>query len=130
MSVEENLKPSILLISPSDIESDIKKIEEELKIIHNDSDDKILKLKEDVQRLWNFVEWLKIAQVQGIWKSKTCRYSDNGKCNAWNVNEPEKLGLPSEVIEVDSNSSKHVIVDKFPNFCIACPLYEAKAKRS
>ncbi|MEM0113791.1 MAG: hypothetical protein QW253_04280, partial [Metallosphaera sp.] len=85
----------------------------------------IAKLKEDAQKLWDFVSWLKVAQVQGVWKSKTCRHSINGRCNAWNISDPEKIGLTPDKID-ESDNSKRVIVDKFPNLCVACPLYEAK----
>ncbi|BCS91815.1 hypothetical protein [Metallosphaera javensis (ex Sakai et al. 2022)] len=126
MSVEDNLKPSIMLISPTDIELDIKRLEEQLKVHQDQESDNVQKIREDIQRLWDFVSWLKIAQVQGVWKSKTCRHSVNGRCNAWNVSEPERIGLSSEYVEAGGDNVKHVVVEKYPHFCITCPLYEAK----
>ncbi|MEM4911826.1 MAG: hypothetical protein QXJ81_03225, partial [Metallosphaera sp.] len=83
MSIEDNLRPSVMLISPSDIEEDIKKLQDKLKSHEELELNDIAKLKEDAQKLWDFVSWLKVAQVQGVWKSKTCRHSINGRCNAW-----------------------------------------------
>ncbi|AEB94280.1 hypothetical protein [Metallosphaera cuprina] len=125
MSIEDNLRPSVMLISPSDIEEDIKKLQDKLKSHEELELNDIAKLKEDAQKLWDFVSWLKVAQVQGVWKSKTCRHSINGRCNAWNISDPEKIGLTPDKID-ESDNSKRVIVDKFPNLCVACPLYEAK----
>ncbi|MEL9969302.1 hypothetical protein [Metallosphaera sp.] len=125
MSIEDNLRPSVMLISPSDIEEDIKKLQDKLKSHEELELNDITKLKEDAQKLWDFVSWLKVAQVQGVWKSKTCRHSINGRCNAWNISDPEKIGLTPDKID-ESDNSKRVIVDKFPNLCVACPLYEAK----
>ncbi|MEM3347038.1 MAG: hypothetical protein QXR57_02295 [Metallosphaera sp.] len=125
MSIEDNLRPSVMLISPSDIEEDIKKLQDKLKSHEELELNDITKLKEDAQKLWDFVSWLKVAQVQGVWKSKTCRHSINGRCNAWNISDPEKIGLTPDKID-ESDNTKRVIVDKFPNLCVACPLYEAK----
>ncbi|MEM3357724.1 MAG: hypothetical protein QXK17_01985 [Metallosphaera sp.] len=125
MSIEDNLRPSVMLISPSDIEEDIKKLQDKLKSHEELELNDIAKLKEDAQKLWDFVSWLKVAQVQGVWKSKTCRHSINGRCNAWNISDPEKIGLTPDKID-ESDNTKRVIVDKFPNLCVACPLYEAK----
>lgn len=52
MSVEDNLKPSIMLISPTDIELDIKRLEEQLKVHQDQESDNVQKIREDIQRLW------------------------------------------------------------------------------
>ncbi|AWR99620.1 hypothetical protein [Metallosphaera hakonensis] len=126
MSIEDNLKPSIMLISPTDIEGDIKKLEEQLRFHQEQESNNVQKVKEELQKIWETLSWLKIAEVQGVWKSKTCRHSLNGRCNAWNVSEPERIGLSQDMVEIGNDNTRHVIVERFPNFCIACPLYEVK----
>jgi len=126
MSVEDNLKPSIAIISPSDVEVEVKKIEEELHAHQQLEGEKIKSILDDVKKLWDFISWLRIAEAQGVWKAKTCRHSINDRCQAWNISDPDRVGLPPDVVQVNQDGTKNVWVGKYPHFCIACPLYEAK----
>ncbi|AWR94658.1 hypothetical protein [Acidianus brierleyi] len=126
MSLEDNLKPSIVLVSPSDLEEEIKKIEEEIKSHEQIDVDFQKKIHEEIDNISKSLSWLKIAESQGVWKSKTCKHVSNDTCNAWNISDPEKLGIPVDVIIFNQDGSKKVSVNKFPGLCITCPLYEPK----
>jgi hypothetical protein len=126
MSVEENLKPSVILVSPSELEEEIKKIEEEIKSHEQLDVDLFKKIQEELNGINKAISWLRIAESQGIWKSKTCKHVINDSCNAWNISDPEKVGIPTDVISFNQDGTKRVVVSKFPGLCIACPLYEPK----
>ena len=127
MSVtEETLKPNIALISTSDLENEIKQLSEKINQVSENNSHELEKIKSEIGKLYTLTSWLAIAKSQGIWKSKTCRYVVNDACSAWNISEPEKLGIPQDAIFVAENGSKKVNVAKFPELCIVCPLYEPK----
>ncbi len=69
------------------------------------------------------LSWRNVAKSQGIWKSKRCSHAVTGTCDAWHINEPDKLGIPSEAV-IETEGRKRVSVTKFPELCIVCPLYE------
>ncbi|MEM0362622.1 MAG: hypothetical protein QXH75_02260 [Sulfolobaceae archaeon] len=123
---EENLKPSVTLLSTSELEEEIKNLSEELKKIKNSNDDEHKKIYDSISNLARSLAWLNISKSQGVWKSKTCKHSVNFVCQAWNISDEEKLGIPSDFISVNQDGSKKVIVSKFPEICISCPLYEAR----
>ncbi|QGR17121.1 hypothetical protein D1869_07930 [Sulfurisphaera ohwakuensis] len=125
-TTEETLKPNIVLISASDLENEIKQLEDKIKQINNNNNIEFEKIKSELDKLHTITGWLNIAKSQGIWKSKTCRYVNNDSCSAWSISEPEKLGIPQDAIFVTENGSKKVVVAKFPELCITCPLYEPK----
>lgn len=126
MSLEESLKPSVVLVSPSDIEESVKKIEEELKVYEQSNAEFQKKLQGEIDSLWKSLSWLKVAESQGMWKSKTCRHNNQGLCEAWNISDPAKLGIPEDSISVSQDGVKKVLVTKFFHICIACPLYEPR----
>lgn len=120
MSVtEETLKPSVTLISASEIENELKNALNEFNEKHKQLEDKITSLEK-------FISWLNVAKAQGLWKAKTCKYSNQEACEAWNISEPEKLSIPQDVIIFKQDGTKRVAVLKFPEFCVTCPLYEPK----
>ncbi|ARM75738.1 hypothetical protein [Acidianus manzaensis] len=126
MSVEDSLKPSVILVSPSDIEENVKKIEEEIKNHEQLDLDSQKKIQEEIDKIWKSLGWFKIAESQGIWKSKTCRHGTQGSCEAWNISDPSKLGIPEDAISVAQDGTKRVITAKFYQLCISCPLYEPR----
>jgi hypothetical protein len=126
MSLEESLKSSVVLISPSDIEESVKKIEEEIKSHEQIDIDFQKKIQEELDKIRSTLSWLKIAESQGVWKTKTCRHAIDGVCEAWNISDPGKLGIPQEVISVNQDGTKRVVVAKFYQICITCPLYEPR----
>ncbi|BFH74432.1 hypothetical protein SJAV_23760 [Sulfurisphaera javensis] len=125
-TTEETLKPNVVLISASDLESEIKQLEEKVKQINDTNIQEFEKIKSEIDKLHTLTSWLVIAKSQGIWKSKTCRHVINDSCSAWSISEPEKLGIPQDAVFVTENGSKKVVVAKFPELCITCPLYEPK----
>ncbi|AWR97095.1 hypothetical protein DFR86_05635 [Acidianus sulfidivorans JP7] len=126
MSVEDGLKPSVILISPSDIEENVKKLEEEIKNHEQIDIESQKKIQEEIDNIWKSLAWLKIAESQGMWKSKTCRHSNQGSCEAWNISDPSRLGIPEDAITTAQDGSKRVVIAKFYQLCISCPLYEAR----
>ncbi len=126
MSVEENLKPSVVLVSTSELEEEIKRIEEEIRSHEQLDLDSLKKIHEELNNINKAISWLRIAESQGVWKSRTCKHAANETCNAWNISDPEKVGIPSDVISFNQDGTKRVLVSKFPGLCIACPLYEPK----
>ena len=125
-TTEETLKPNIILISASDLENEIKQINEKLNQVNENNLHEFEKIKSEIDKLHTLTSWLAIAKSQGIWKSKTCRYVTNDTCSAWSISEPEKLGIQQDAIFVTENGSKKIIIAKFPELCITCPLYEPK----
>ncbi|MCY0850191.1 hypothetical protein [Sulfuracidifex metallicus] len=125
-TLEENLKPSIVLLSASDLELELKELKEEIKSLRDNNDVDHSRLNEKIDNVAKSITWLNIARSQGMWKSRTCRHMENDACSAWNVNEPEKLGIPAEAVTLEQTGIKRISVLKFPELCIACPLYEAK----
>jgi len=123
---EETLKPNIILISASDLENEIKQIDEKLNQVNENNLHEFEKIRSEIDKLHTLTSWLAIAKSQGVWKSKTCRHVINDACSAWSISEPEKLGIPQDSIFVTENGSKKIIVAKFPELCITCPLYEPK----
>lgn len=65
-----------------------------------------------------------ITLSQGVWKSKTCRHNGGGVCGAWNISDPERTGVPKEAV-VPGQQGNKISVSKFPELCVACPLYES-----
>lgn len=125
-TTEETLKPSIVLISASDLENEIHQLNEKLNQLNENNSHEFEKIKSEIDKLHTLTSWLAIAKSQGIWKSKTCRHVVNDTCSAWLISEPEKLGIPQDAVFVADNGSKKVVVSKFPELCIVCPLYEPK----
>ncbi|NON61967.1 hypothetical protein [Acidianus sp. RZ1] len=122
---DEELSSTIILTSTSELESEIKKIEEEIKTHEQFDIDSQKKVLEELERVKKSISWLKIAESQGIWKSKTCRHGISGSCDAWNVSDPIKLGIPEDAVNTNQDGSKRVSINKFYSICITCPLYEA-----
>ncbi len=125
-TLEENLKPSIVLLSASDLELEVKELKEQVRNLRDNNDADHTKLHEKIEEITKGLAWLNIAKSQGMWKAKTCRHMENNACSAWNVNEPEKLGIPADAVTLEQNGVKRVSVARFPELCISCPLYEAK----
>lgn len=125
-TVEESLKPNIVLVSASDLENEIKQLNERINQISENNVHEFEKIKSEIDKLHTLTSWLAIAKSQGIWKSKTCRHIVNDTCSAWSINEPEKLGIPQDAVLAIENGTKKVVVAKFPELCITCPLYEPK----
>ena len=125
-TTEETLKPNIILISSSDLENEIRQLNEKLNQVNENNLHEFEKIKSEIDKLHTLASWLAIAKSQGIWKSKTCRYVVNDTCSAWSISEPEKLGIPQDAVIVTENNSKKVVISKFPELCITCPLYEPK----
>lgn len=125
-TLEENLKPSIVLLSTSDLEIEVRELKEQIRNLKENDDVEHTKITEKIDELARGLAWLNIAKSQGMWKSRTCRHMENDACSAWNVNEPEKLGIPADAVTLEQNGSKRISVLKFPELCISCPLYEAK----
>lgn len=126
MSLEDSLKPSVVLISPSDIEESVKKIEEELKTHEQLDLDTQKKIQEELDKISKSISWLRVAESQGMWKSKTCRHGTQGSCEAWNISDPIKLGIPEEAVSVSQDGTRRVVISRFFQICIACPLYEPR----
>ncbi len=127
MSVSEDLiKPSIVLVSVSDLEGEVRKLAEELRSIREEkraSDESLVKRIESIERA---IAWLNVVKAQAIWKSKTCRHSSNGVCEAWHIAEPEKIGIPPNAVVQAEGPYKKVNLAVFPEICASCPLYEAR----
>ncbi|MDT7875564.1 MAG: hypothetical protein RXQ80_03955 [Sulfolobaceae archaeon] len=123
---EETLKPSIVLVSTSELEEEVKKVEEKLKSLEDSHNKEFEKIKAEIDTLHTLTSWLNIAKSQGLWKSRTCKHVINDACVAWSIAEPEKVGIPSDAVVVTENGSKKVVVTKFFEICITCPLYEPK----
>jgi hypothetical protein len=126
ISNEDTLKNNVVLISASDLEEEIKEIREKIKNLNDSTSQEFNNVKSQLDRLFTITSWLNIARSQGLWKAKTCRHVFNDTCNAWSISEPEKLGIPQDAIVVLENGSKKVVVAKFSDICITCPLYEPK----
>ncbi|MDT7861216.1 MAG: hypothetical protein RRA45_03220 [Saccharolobus sp.] len=125
-SIDENLKPNVVVLSTSDLEEEIKGINEELKKFKGENEEEHRKIYEILSNLSKMLNWINVAKSQAIWKSKTCKHSVNFTCQAWNISDEEKLGIPSEAIVINQDGTKKVIVSKFPDICMICPLYEAR----
>ncbi len=125
-SIEENLKPNIVVLSTSDLEEEIKGIVEEFKKYKLDNEEEHKKIGEVLSTIVKLTSWINLAKSQGVWKSKTCKHSINFICEAWNISDPEKLGIPSDAISTTQDGNKKVIVGKFSDICIVCPLYEGR----
>ncbi|WP_338599647.1 hypothetical protein V6M85_10340 [Sulfolobus tengchongensis] len=125
-SIEDNLKPNVILLSTSDLEQEIRQLAEELKNIKNSNDEEHKKIYTIIDNLTRNLTWINVAKSQGIWKSKTCKHVLNFACQAWNISDENKLGIPNEAIIINDDGTKRVVVSKFPEICIVCPLYEAR----
>ena len=127
MSVSEELiKPSIVLVSVSDLEGEVRRLAEEVKALREEkrlSDEGISKRFETIERS---LAWLNVMRAQAVWKSRTCRHSVNGVCEAWHITEPEKIGIPADAVIPADGQYKKVNLTKFPEICASCPLYEAR----
>ncbi|AAK40463.1 hypothetical protein SULI_05515 [Saccharolobus solfataricus] len=123
---EDNLKPNIVLLSTSDLEQEIRQLTEELKNVKDNNNEEHKKLYALVDNITRTLNWINIAKSQGIWKSKTCKHAINFVCQAWNISDESKLGIPSDVIVINDDGTKRVVVSKFSEICIVCPLYEAR----
>ncbi|BCU71305.1 hypothetical protein [Stygiolobus caldivivus] len=123
---EDTLKNNVVLISASDLEEEIKELKDKLKGINDSTTQEFNSIKSELDKLFTITSWLNIARSQGMWKAKTCRHVFNDTCNAWSVAEPEKLGIPQDAVVVQENGSKKIVVAKFSDLCITCPLYEPR----
>ncbi|QGA55070.1 hypothetical protein GFS03_11035 [Sulfolobus sp. E5-1-F] len=123
---EDNLKPNIVLLSTSDLEQEIRQLTEELKSMKDDNEEEHKKIYVMIDNIARTLNWINIAKSQSIWKSKTCKHAINFVCQAWNISDENKLGIPSDVIVVNNDGTKRVVVSKFSEICIACPLYEPR----
>jgi hypothetical protein len=126
MSSEDVLNPNITLISTSELEAELKNLLEYFKSLKYENEEEHKKIIERVFAIETTLKWLNIAKSQGAWKSKTCRHVTNGICNAWNISDPNKLGIMDDAIYISTDGTKRVIVNKFYEICITCPLYESK----
>mgnify|MGYP001772531098 CR=1 FL=1 len=127
MSVsDEVFKPSIVLVSVSDLEGEVKKLADELKALKEEGrvrEETIIKRVETLERS---LSWLNVIRAQAVWKSRSCRHSVNGVCEAWHVADPEKIGIPVDAVVVTEGPYKKISLTKFPELCATCPLYEAR----
>ncbi|AHC51738.1 hypothetical protein SUSAZ_07155 [Sulfolobus acidocaldarius SUSAZ] len=125
---EDGLKPTIVLVSASELEEEVRKLSDKVNNLVTDSRAQNEELKTEINNIKSLISWLSIARSQGLWKAKTCKHSVNEKCNAWNISDPEKLGIPQEYVSEGENGSKKVLVGKFSEICITCPLYDPKGR--
>jgi hypothetical protein len=123
---EEVFKPNIVLVSVTDLETEVKSLKAEVEKVKDDSKRTHDDIVKRVEALEKSVSWLTVVRSQAIWKSKTCRYANNGVCDAWNVSEPDKVGVPNDAVVAVDGPYKKVNLNKFPEICAVCPLYEMK----
>ncbi|BBD73899.1 hypothetical protein HS1genome_2288 [Sulfodiicoccus acidiphilus] len=134
-ALEESLYSSVSLVSASELESELSALKEQIKALKevmerqqgdlSGSKATLEKLESMVLQLERELSWRAVAKSQGLWKSRRCKHVNSGICGAWHVSEPEKLGVPQDAVEI-TDGAKRVSVIKFPDLCIACPLYEPR----
>ncbi|MGC9106023.1 MAG: hypothetical protein ACP5HQ_06340 [Thermoprotei archaeon] len=123
---EEVFKPNIVLVSVTDLETEVKSLKAEVEKVKDDNRRAHDDIVKRIEALEKSVSWLTVVRSQAIWKSKTCRYANNGICDAWNVSEPDKVGVPNDAVVAVDGPYKKVNLNKFPEICAVCPLYEMK----
>ncbi|MEM0173205.1 MAG: hypothetical protein QXV69_04230 [Sulfolobaceae archaeon] len=123
MSVEEVLNTNVTLISASELESEVRNLAENLRSLKEENTEEHKKI---LQRLEVIEKWLSLAKLQGSWKSRTCKHVNNGICNAWNISDPVRIGIPEDAVYTPPDGTKRVIVTKYYDICITCPLYESR----
>jgi len=123
MATEEVLNTTITLVSISELEGEIKNLNDNIKSLKEENSEEHKKI---LQKLELIEKWLTLAKSQGSWKSKTCKYANNGVCGAWNISDPTRIGIPEDAIYIAPDGSRRVIVSKYYELCITCPLYEVK----
>ena len=127
MSVsDEVFKPSIVLVSVSDLEGEVKKLADEIRALREEGRVKEESIVKRVESLERSLSWLNVVRAQAVWKSKSCRHSVNGICEAWHVTDPEKIGIPGDAVVQTEGPYKKISLMKFPEICATCPLYEAR----
>ena len=138
-STIEKLKADVILVSASTLQKEIEEVKAEIAKqrelidlqVSTDEEYK-LKLNEKIESVSNklsnvdvILNWFNLAKSQSVWKAKTCRHNDGRVCRAWNVSDPESVGIPPSYLE-ESDGVKRISTLKFPLICLSCPLHEVR----
>jgi hypothetical protein len=123
---EEPFRTNIVLVSVTDLESEVKSLKAELDKVKEDQRKVSEEAAKRIEGLERALSWLNVERSQAVWKSRTCRYANNGICDAWNVSDPERVGVPKDAVIAVEGPFKKVDLQKFPEICAVCPLYEVR----